>query len=90
MIANILNHKSSRATLYVMVKDFNDIHGVRAKFPTVIPFVLIPDEGIDITRRILKLLPHMEHFVNFLGQDLALEFLNKRSDFRFVFGCLSG
>lgn len=83
VIANILNHKSSRATLYVMVKDFKDIHGIRKKFPTVLPFVLVPGENIDTTRRLLKLLPHMHHYVNFLGQDLALEFLNKRSDFRY-------
>lgn len=83
VIANILKHKSSRATLYIMVKDFKDIEGMRKTFPTVLPFVLIPGDNIDKTRRILKLLPHMDHFVNFLGQDLALEFLNKRSDFRY-------
>lgn len=82
VIANILNHKSSRATLYVMITDFKEIQRVRLNFPTVLPFVLIPGEDVVTTRRMLTLLPHMDHFVNFLGQDLALEFLNKRSDFR--------
>ncbi|XP_037034721.1 uncharacterized protein LOC119073396 [Bradysia coprophila] len=82
IIANLLNHKLSRATLYIMVNDFKEISSIRQKFPTVVPFVLVPGENIEQTRRLLKLLPHMDHFVNFLGQDLALEFLNKRSDFR--------
>ncbi|KAG4075294.1 hypothetical protein HA402_003085 [Bradysia odoriphaga] len=82
IIANLLNHKLSRATLYIMVNDFKEISVIRQKFPTVVPFVLVPGENIEQTRRLLKLLPHMDHFVNFLGQDLALEFLNKRSDFR--------
>ena len=66
-----------------MLKDFKEVNGIRQKFPTVVPFVLNPSENVEQTRRMLKLLPHMDHFVNFLGQDLALEFLNKRSDFRY-------
>lgn len=81
-VTNILNHKRSRATLYLMLKDFREMKEIRNKFPTVLPFVLIPGENIERTRRMIKLLPHMDHFVNFLGQDLALEFLGKRSDFR--------
>lgn len=65
-----------------MMKDFRDINGMRQKFPSIVPFVLIPGENVERTRRMLKLLPHMDHFVNFLGQDLALEFLNKRTEFR--------
>lgn len=83
VIANILNHKSCRATLYIMLKDFRDIPAIRETFPTVLPFVLIPNENIDTTRKLLKFLPHMDHFVNFLGQELALEFLNQRCDFRY-------
>lgn len=82
VIENILNHKSCRATLYVMIKDFRDIPAIREKFPTVLPFVLIPRKNIITARKLLAFLPHMDHFVNFLGQELALEFLNKRSDFR--------
>lgn len=72
----------SRATVYVMVMDFRDIPTIREKFPRVLPFVLIPNKDIDKTRKILNFLPHMDHFVNFLGQELALEFLNRRRDFR--------
>lgn len=66
-----------------MVKDFRDIPAIRETFPTVLPFVLMPRKDIDTTRKLLKFLPHMNHFVNFLGQELALEFLNKRIDFRY-------
>lgn len=82
VITSILNHKSSRATVYVMVKDFKEIPSIRQKFPTAVPFVLVPGEDLGRTRTMLKVLPHMDHYVNFLGQELALEFLNKRSDFR--------
>ncbi|KAJ6644247.1 hypothetical protein Bhyg_09214 [Pseudolycoriella hygida] len=82
VIRNILNHKSSRATIYVMTKSIFDVQTIEQKFPTVVPFVLVPDENIDQTRRMLKLLPHMDHYLNFLGQEVALEFLNKRSNFR--------
>jgi len=82
VIASILNHKSSRAKLYVMVNDFKDIPTLRTKFPTALLFVLVPRRDNNKTRMILNLLPNMDHFVNFLGQEVALQCLNGRNSLR--------
>lgn len=66
-----------------MVMDFRDIPAIREKFPRVLIFVLMPSKDVEKTRKMLDFLPQMDHFVNFMGQELALEFLNRRSDFRF-------
>lgn len=82
VIANILNHKSSRLALYIMLMDVDDVPSVQKKFPTVIPFVLDPQKDIQQTRKLLHMLPHMDHFVNFFGQEIGLEFVKRRGDFR--------
>lgn len=65
-----------------MLMDIDDVPSVLQKFPTVIPFVLDPQKDIEETRKVLNMLPHMDHFVNFLGQQIALEFLGRRNNFR--------